>query len=30
VCTMGGYLFAIGIFLATMVCVAALIWSAEY
>jgi hypothetical protein len=27
---MGGYLFAIGIFLATMVCVAALIWSAEY
>jgi hypothetical protein len=27
---MGGYLFAIGIFVATMVCVAALIWSAEY
>jgi len=27
---MGGYLFAIGIFIATMVCVAALIWSAEY
>jgi len=27
---MGGYLFAIGVFLATMVCVAALIWSAEY
>jgi hypothetical protein len=26
----GGYLFAIGIFVATMVCVAALIWSAEY
>jgi len=28
--TMGGYLFAIGIFVATIVCVAALIWSAEY
>jgi len=27
---MGGYLFAIAIFLATMVCVALLIWSAEY
>jgi len=27
---MGGYLFAVGIFVATMVCVAALIWSAEY
>jgi hypothetical protein len=27
---MGGYLFAIGVFVATMVCVAALIWSAEY
>jgi hypothetical protein len=27
---MGGYLFAIGVFLATMICVAALIWSAEY
>jgi len=27
---MGGYLFAIGIFVATIVCVAALIWSAEY
>jgi len=27
---MGGYLFAIGIFVATMVCVAALIWAAEY
>jgi hypothetical protein len=30
VCTMGGYLFAIGVFVATMACVAALIWSAEY
>jgi hypothetical protein len=28
--TMGGYLFAIGIFVATMACVALLIWSAEY
>jgi len=27
---MGGYLFAIGVFVATMVCVAALIWSTEY
>jgi len=27
---MGGYLFAIGIFVATMACLAALIWSAEY
>jgi len=27
---MGGYLFAIGIFVATIACVAALIWSAEY
>jgi len=25
-----GYLFAIGIFVATMACVAALIWAAEY
>jgi hypothetical protein len=28
--TMGGYLFAVAIFVATMVCVAALIWAAEY
>jgi hypothetical protein len=28
--TMGGYLFAIAIFVATMVCVALLIWAAEY
>jgi len=27
---MGGYLFAIAIFVATMVCVALLIWAAEY
>jgi hypothetical protein len=30
VCTMGGYLFAAAVFVGTMICVAALIWSAEY